>query len=55
MMKDMSALYKINQMFEDTNVGAEVVQGKPFHCIDTELRAWLHNGEPSGHCRYHSR
>ena len=49
--KSVSVWYKADGAPKITYVRAEIFQGKPFHGVDAELRAWLHNGEPSGH--YH--
>lgn len=53
-MKHLSTWYKADRILENTYVGAEVFQGKSLHGIDAELRAWLHNGEPSRHCEDHT-
>ena len=41
-------------MPEYAYIGTEVFQRKPFDGIDTKLRAWLYNSEPSRHCRNHT-
>lgn len=49
--KSMSVCYEADGALKKTYVRTEIFQGKPFHGVDAELRAWLHNGEASGH--YH--
>ena len=47
--KSASVCYKAGGALKRTYVRIEIFQGKPFHGVDAELRAWLHNGEASGH------
>ena len=49
--KSVSVYCKAGGVLEETYVRIEIFQGKTFHGVDAELRAWLHNGEASGH--YH--
>ena len=50
-MKSVSVCYKVGGALKKTYVRIEIFQGEPFHGVDAELRAWLHNGEASGY--YH--
>ena len=49
--KSASVCYKAGEALKKAYVRIEIFQGKPFHGVDAQLRAWLHNGEASGH--YH--
>ena len=49
--KSMSVCCKVGGALKNTYVRIKIFQGEPFHGVDAELRAWLHNGKPSGHYR----
>lgn len=44
-------LYELDWMHDISYVRTKIFQRKPFHSVDAELRARLHNGKPSRHCR----
>ena len=50
--KSVSVCYKASGALKNTYVRTKIFQGKPFHGVDAELRAWLHDGESSGY--YHN-